>query len=69
MAGFDQAKARELLGLPADCLIGSVTALGYQDEPEKLGDEKLIERELAPRERKPLGEIVLSAWGEPLSLG
>lgn len=69
MAGFDQAKARELLGLPADCLIGSVTALGYQDEPEKLGDEKLIERELAPRERKPLAEIVLSAWGEPLSLG
>jgi nitroreductase len=69
MAGFDQGKARELLGIPADCLMGSVIALGYQDEPERLGDQTLIERELAPRERKPLGEIVLSAWGQSLDLG
>lgn len=68
MGGFDQDKARELLALPADCLIGSVIALGYQDEPEKLSDQTLIERELAPRDRKPLSEIVLSAWGEPLDL-
>lgn len=69
MAGFDQDKARELAGIPADYLIGSVIALGYQDEPAKLGDQTLIERELAPRDRKPLREIVLSAWGEPLDLG
>lgn len=69
MGGFDQDKARELLALPADCVIGSVIALGYQDEPQKLGDAALIERELALRERKPLSEIVLSAWGEPLELG
>lgn len=69
MAGFDQDKARELLGVPADYLIGSVIALGYQDEPEKLGDQTLIELEVSPRERKPLREFVLSAWGEPMDLG
>lgn len=69
MAGFEQEKARELLGVPAEYVIGSVIAMGYQDEPEKLGDPKLIEREVSPRERKPLREFVLSAWDAPLDLG
>lgn len=68
MAGFDQDKARELLGVPADYLIGSVIALGYQDDPEKLGDQTLIEREVSPRERKPLREFVFEAWEKPLPL-
>lgn len=68
MGGFDPDKARELLGIPADCVIGSVIALGYQDEAEKLGEPTLIERELAPRQRKPLGEIVFEAWQKPLPL-
>lgn len=68
MAGFDENKARELLGIPAEYLIGSVIALGYQDEPEKLGDAILMEREVAPRQRKPLREIVLEAWNQPLDL-
>ncbi len=69
MAGFDQEKARELLGIPADYLIGSVIALGYQDEPEKLGDKQLIGQETSPRQRKPLVEFVLEAWGKPMDLG
>lgn len=69
MAGFDPDEARELLGIPADYLIGSVIALGYQDDPEKLPDERYIQMETAPRQRKPLREFVLSAWGEPLDLG
>lgn len=69
MGGFDQEKARELLGIPADYLIGAVIAVGYQDEPEKLADQTLIERELAPRQRKPLSEIVYEAWEKPLPLG
>lgn len=69
MGGFDQQKARELLGIPADYAIGSVIALGYQDEPEKLADQTLIERELAPRQRKPLSELVYQAWETPLQLG
>jgi nitroreductase len=68
MAGFDPDKARELLGIPEEYMIGAVIALGYQDEPEKLGDAALIERELAPRNRKPLSEIVFAAWGKPLEL-
>ena len=68
MAGYDEAKARELLGIPEDFHVGSVIALGYQDDPEKLGDATLIEREVAPRTRKTLGEIVQSAWGEALGL-
>lgn len=68
MAGFDQDKARQLLDIPADYLIGSVIAMGYQDEPAKLGDNTLIEREVAPRHRKPLNEFVLAEWEKPLDL-
>jgi len=69
MAGYDQDKARELLGIPSDCLTGSVIALGYQDDPEKLADERLIGMETSPRQRKPLREFVFEAWGKPLDLG
>ena len=69
MAGYDPDKARKLLGVPDDYLAGSAIAMGYQDEPEKLGDAGLIQREIAPRERKALGEFVFAAWGEPMELG
>jgi nitroreductase len=69
MAGFDQDKARKLLGIPEEYAIGSVIALGYQDDPEKLGEQALIEREIEPRQRKALSEFVLSAWGQPAKLG
>ena len=68
MAGFDPDKARQLLGIPAEYAIGAVIALGYQDEPEKLGDAGMIESEIAPRSRKPLKEIVFEAWGKPMDL-
>lgn len=68
MAGFDQDKARELIGIPADTLIGAAIAMGYQDEPTKLGDATLIEREVAARQRKPLSEFVYEAWEKPLKL-
>ncbi|MGP8252950.1 MAG: nitroreductase family protein [Terracidiphilus sp.] len=68
MGGVDREKARTLLEIPEDYQIAAAIALGYQDEPETLGDEELIKRELAPRHRKPLEEIVFSAWGEPLDL-
>jgi nitroreductase len=64
MAGFDQEAARKSLGVPAEYAIGSVIALGYQGEPAALGNEELIQRETAARTRKPLSEIVFSAWGE-----
>jgi len=69
MGGYDQEKARAAFEIPADYVLGSVIALGYQDEPAALEDAELIEREVGPRQRKALDEFVFSAWGEPAKLG
>jgi nitroreductase len=69
MGGYDQEKARAAFEIPAEYVLGSVIALGYQDHPDALGDKELIEREVGPRQRKPLSEFVFSAWGEPAKLG
>jgi nitroreductase len=68
MGGVDREKARTLLEIPEDYQIGAAIALGYQDDPDTLGNEELIKRELAPRNRKPLNEIAFAAWGQPLDL-
>jgi nitroreductase len=68
MAGFDHDAARAEFGIPESYAVGSVMALGYQDEPAALGDDEMISRETAPRVRKPLSEIVFSAWDEPAVL-
>jgi nitroreductase len=65
MAGFDPEKAKKLFGIPEEYIMGAAIALGYQGEPAALGDETLIEREIAARTRKPLGEFVFKEWGEP----
>jgi nitroreductase len=69
MAGFDEEAARKALGIPEEFAVGSIMALGYQGEPSALPNESLIAREIAPRTRKPLSELVFSAWGEPAKLG
>jgi len=68
MAGYDQDVARKALQIPDEFHLGSVMALGYQGEPSTLPNQKLLDSETAPRSRKPLTEIVLSAWGEPAKL-
>ena len=68
MAGFSQDAARRLLEIPENYALGSVIALGYQGEPAVLPNAKLIEREIAPRERKPLSEMVFSSWDVPATL-
>ena len=68
MGGFDKDAARAALGIPESYALGSVMALGYQDEPASLPTEELVSREVAPRQRKPLSEVVYSAWDHPLSL-
>ena len=68
MAGFDQAKAREAAGIPREFQIGAVVAIGYPDSPDKLTNEQLRQRELAPRERKPLSQLAFKGhWGQPLA--
>jgi nitroreductase len=68
MEGFDTDAARKAFGIPDEYVMGAVMALGYQGEPSALGDEQLIEKEIAPRTRKPLSEFVLSEWGRPAQL-
>jgi nitroreductase len=69
MAGFDPDAARKAFGVPEDFLIGAVIALGYQDEPSALPNEKFRSQETAPRQRKPLKEFVFSAWDTPADIG
>lgn len=57
MAGFYPDKARDLLGVPDGFVPKTAAALGYLGDPEILSDSQR-ERELAPRARKPLSEIV-----------
>jgi nitroreductase len=68
MGGFDHDAARKEFGIPESYALGSVMALGYQDEPAALGNDELIAREIAPRTRKSLNEIAFSAWDEPAVL-
>lgn len=64
MAGFDKDAARELLHIPERYAPLTYIAVGHQAPAEKLVDF-LEERELAPRSRKPLEEIVFhGTFGE-----
>lgn len=68
MAGFDWVKAREEFEIPETYTMGSVMALGYQGELADLAI-KFQAQEQSPRSRKPLNEIVFSAWDQPADLG
>lgn len=69
MAGFDVDKAREVFLIPEGHEPVAVLALGYPGDPDSLPD-KLRERELAQRTRKPLKEFVfIRQWGQPGPIG
>lgn len=57
MGGFDAEKARTLLGIAEGFEPVSMGAVGYLGDPDEL-PENLKQRELAPRQRKPLEELV-----------
>jgi nitroreductase len=59
MAGFDAEKAREAFGIPVDWEPVAAMAIGYPGNADSL-PQKLRERELAPRARKPLKEFVMT---------
>ncbi|HEY3289882.1 MAG TPA: nitroreductase family protein [Anaerolineae bacterium] len=66
MAGFDNAKVRELFQLPAETEPMTLIAIGYYGDAENLPQD-LRERETMPRTRKPLSEFVYGPqWGAPL---
>jgi nitroreductase len=56
MAGFYPDKARELLGVPDGFVPTTAAALGYLGDPASL-NEKLQQREHAPRERNPVSSF------------
>jgi nitroreductase len=65
MAGFDPQKAIEVFHIPKGWEPIAAFAIGYSGDPNALPD-KLRERELAPRSRKPISEFVMSSdWGHP----
>ena len=64
MAGFDPKKASELFEIPGGWEPIAAFVIGYPGDPASLPDT-LRERELAPRERKPLSSFVMSGgWGK-----
>lgn len=65
MAGFEADRAPALLSIPNGFKPMVMLAFGYGGDPDTL-DEKLKARELAPRSRQPLQEMVFSDyWGQP----
>jgi nitroreductase len=68
MIGILPDKARETFQIPEGSEAWTGLAIGYVGDPNGL-PEKLKERDLAPRQRKPLAEFVFGKkWGEPAPL-
>ncbi len=59
MGGIDVEGLRAAFSLDADLTPVSVTALGVLGAPEALSSEALREREVLPRSRTPLAELLL----------
>ncbi len=64
MIGILPDRAREIYGIPEGSQAVTALAIGYAADPGDL-PEPLKERDLAPRSRNPLGELVFGGkWGE-----
>jgi nitroreductase len=69
MIGILPDKARELFDIPEGFEAWTGLAIGYQGDPMTLPDA-LKERDLMPRQRKPLAQFVFSGkWENPSPLG
>ena len=68
MIGILPDKARETYGIPDGSEAWTGIAIGYRGDPTSL-PENLRQRELTPRQRKPLNQFVFSGmWGNPSPL-
>jgi len=68
MIGILPDKAREVYQIPEHSEAWTAIAIGYKGDPAKLPDA-LKERDLAPRQRKPLSQFVFTGkWGHPSPL-
>jgi nitroreductase len=65
MAGIHPEKARMLYGIPEDFEVVTALAVGYAGTPDGLPEE-CKERDMAPRQRKPVREWVFAGeWNRP----
>lgn len=68
MIGIVPDRARDVYGIPKNSEAWTAMAIGYKGDPARL-PEKLKERDLTPRQRKPLHQFVFAArWGDPSPL-
>jgi nitroreductase len=68
MAGFNADMAREVFGIPARHDPVTMIAIGYPGHPDSL-PEDLRKKDVAPRQRKPIGEFVFRGrFGQPAGL-
>jgi nitroreductase len=68
MIGLLPDQARELYRIPEHFEAWTAMAVGYKADPAKLPDA-LKERDLAPRQRKPVSKFVFAGqWGQPSPL-
>ncbi|MEH2075560.1 MAG: nitroreductase family protein [Nostoc sp.] len=68
MIGILPDKARDFFDIPEGFEAWTAMAIGYRGDPITLPDA-LKERDLSPRQRKPLDQFVFSGkWGNPSSL-
>jgi len=68
MIGILPDQARKIYQLPEHFEAWTAMAIGYKADPAKL-PEPLKERDLAPRQRKPLSEFVFTGhWRQPSPL-
>jgi nitroreductase len=68
MLGIFPDKAREIFAIPEGAEAWTAIAIGYMGDPTTLPDN-LQERDIRPRQRKPLSQFVFSGkWGNPSPL-
>jgi nitroreductase len=59
MAGFDLDRVRRTFNVPDDHEPATAFAVGYEGDPEQLGDD-LKKQETAPRQRRPITDFVFT---------
>ena len=65
MIGILPDRARELYQMPEHSEAWTAMAIGYKANADKLPDA-LRKRDLAPRQRKPISQLVFTgSWGQP----
>jgi nitroreductase len=66
MGGFDEDKARALVGVPTQYTLMAMLTVGVQAEPAEF-KEGVKERELAPRKRREFADLFFTGvWGKGL---